>query len=167
MQNKEKKLQSGGGSPPDIILHKVLMPIDFSMHSKNALEYAVSFAKQFNAELYLIYVVEPTVYPHDFGFGHIGMPALENELQTKGMHELQKLIDTKVTGQVKAKPIVKIGKPYQEIINFAAKEKIDLIIIATHGHTEMEHLLFGSTAEKVVRRAPCPVLSWRAKKDTP
>jgi nucleotide-binding universal stress UspA family protein len=155
------KQKSGGVRPPDIILRKVLMPIDFSMHSKNALEYAVSIAKQFGAELYLLYVVEPTVYPHDFGFGPIGMPALENELQNKGKRELQKLIDAKVAGVVNAKAVVKIGKPYQEIIDFAAKEKIDLIVIATRGHTEMEHILFGGTAEKVVRRAPCPVLTWR------
>jgi nucleotide-binding universal stress UspA family protein len=139
----------------------VLVPIDFSTHSKNALDYAISIVKQFNAELYLIYVVEPTVYPHDFGFGPIGMPALENELQAKGIRELQKLIETKIGGQVKAKAFVKIGKPSNEIIDFAAKAEIDLIVIATRGHTEMEHLLFGGTAEKVVRRAPCPVLSWR------
>ncbi|MFI5251364.1 MAG: universal stress protein [Bacteroidota bacterium] len=151
---------------PDIILRKVLMPIDFSTHSKNALEYAVTIARQFNAELILLYVVEPTVYPHDFGFGHIGMTSLENELWSKGMRELQRLIDTKVGGQAIARAIVRIGKPYHEIIEVAIQESIDLIVIATRGHTEMEHILFGSTAEKVVRRAPCPVLTWRGKEET-
>ena len=161
MGKKETTSQTPASVPREFNFRKVLVPIDFSTHSKNALEYAVSIVKQFNAELYLIYVVEPTVYPHDFGFGPIGMPALENELQAKGMRELQKLIETKIAGQVKAKAFVMVGKPSNEIINFAAKAEIDLIVIATHGHTEMEHILFGSTAEKVVRRAPCPVLSWR------
>ena len=148
---------------PNIILNKILIPIDFSEHSKNALAYGVLIAKQFGAELFLLYVVEPTVYPHDFGFGHVGMTALENELRAKGMQELEKLIETKVAGQVNAKPLVGIGKPYEEISNFAAEENIDLIIIATRGHTDMEQILFGGTAEKVVRKAPCPVLTWRER----
>jgi nucleotide-binding universal stress UspA family protein len=151
---------------PEIVLRKVLMPIDFSSHSKNAFEYAISIAKQFHAELYLLYVVEPTVYPNDFGFGHIGMTSLENELLSKGLRELQKMIESRVGGQVIAKAFVRIGKPYVEIIDFANSEGIDLIVIATRGHTEVEHILFGSTAEKVVRRAHCPVLTWRGSEKT-
>lgn len=149
------------GNAPNIVLNKILIPIDFSEHSKNALDYGVLIAKQFGAEIYLLYVVEPTVYPHDFGFGHIGMTSLENELRSKGTRELDKLMESKTAGKVEAKAFVRIGKPYQEIIRFAAEEKIDLIVIATRGHTDMEQILFGGTAEKVVRKAPCPVLSWR------
>ncbi len=65
-------------------------------------------------------------------------------------------------GGVKAvKTIVKTGKPFVEIIETAKEEDVDLIIIATHGHSGVEHILFGSTAEKVVRKAPCPVLTLR------
>ncbi len=141
-------------------IKKILIPIDFSEHSKNALKYAIPFARQFNAEIILIYVVEPTVYPADLSFGQFGVPEVENELSKKGEEELSKLIDEEIKSSVKARKIVSVGKPFVEIIH-AAREEADLIILSTHGHTGVEHILFGSTAEKVVRKAPCPVLSLR------
>jgi nucleotide-binding universal stress UspA family protein len=141
-----------------IELKRILVPIDFSDYSKNALEYAIPFAKQFNASIDLLYVVEPTIYPADFSFGQIGFPNVEEELRTRGSDELEKLITKEIGKKVKAKKVVRTGKPFYEINQYASEEAIDLIIIATHGHTGMEHILFGSTAEKVVRKAPCPVL---------
>jgi nucleotide-binding universal stress UspA family protein len=134
------------------------VPIDFSEHSKNALKYATSFAQQFKASIDLIYVVEPVIYPSDFSFGQVESPNIENELSTHGNEELAALIKKEISGKVEARKIVRTGKPFYEINQYAQEEDIDLIIIATHGHSGMEHILFGSTAEKVVRKAPCPVL---------
>ena len=144
---------------PDI--KKVLVPIDFSDYSKNSLRYAVNFAKQFNAEIYLIYVVEPVIYPPDFSMGQIAIPSVNAEWDERAKVELDNLAKTEIPEGVNVKTILKNGKPFLEIIDTASEENIDLIIIATHGHTGMEHLLFGSTAEKVVRKAPCPVLTLR------
>jgi nucleotide-binding universal stress UspA family protein len=141
-----------------IELKRILVPIDFSDYSKNALEYAIPFAQQFQASIDLIYVVEPTIYPADFSFGQIGFPNVEEELRTRGSEELDKLITGEIGKKVNARKVVRTGKPFYEINQYASEEGIDLIIIATHGHTGMEHILFGSTAEKVVRKAPCPVL---------
>lgn len=137
---------------------KILVPIDFSEHSKKALEYAVPFARQFNASLDLLYVVEPTIYPADFSFGQVGFPNVEEELRTRGHHELTQLITKTISERVTARASVRTGKAFFEIDQFAQEQEIDLIIIATHGHTGIEHVLFGSTAEKVIRHAPCPVL---------
>jgi nucleotide-binding universal stress UspA family protein len=139
-------------------IEQILVPIDFSEHSKHALQYAVSFAKQFNSELILIYVVEQQVYPADLSFGQVAVPGFEQELRDRAKKELEELIKTSITGGVKARPVVQSGKPFLEILDTAEDEEVDLIIIATHGHTGVEHLLFGSTAEKVVRKASCPVL---------
>jgi nucleotide-binding universal stress UspA family protein len=139
-------------------LSRILVPIDFSEHSKKALEYAIPFARQFKASLDLLYVVEPTIYPADFSFGQVGFPNVEEELRTRGHHELQQLITRMIGGRVKARATVRTGKAFFEIDQYAQDEAIDLIIIATHGHTGIEHVLFGSTAEKVIRHAPCPVL---------
>lgn len=144
-----------------IRLRRILVPIDFSEHSKNALTYAISFAKHFGAELILVYVVEPTIYPADFSFGQVAMPDLEKEMRQRGTEELENLVKTSIAEEVSAKTKVCTGKPFLEIIKTAKEEKVDLIIIASHGHTGVEHILFGSTAEKVVRKAPCPVLSLR------
>lgn len=141
-----------------IALQRILVPIDFSEHSKNALKYAIPFAEQFHAALDLIYVVEPTVYPADFSFGQIGFPNVEEELRTRGSGELENLIKHEIAKRVSARKVVRTGKPFYEINQYAEEKNIDLIIIATHGHSGMEHILFGSTAEKVVRKAACPVL---------
>lgn len=144
-----------------INLKKILVPIDFSDYSKNALKYAVPFAKQFGAEIILVYVVEPTIYPADFSFGQVGFPSIEEEIYKRGKTELEKLSEKEIQGIVQARTRVETGKPFVEINRVAKEEEVDLIIIATHGHTGVEHILFGSTAEKVVRKAPCPVLSVR------
>ncbi len=142
-------------------INKILVPIDFSDYSKSALKYAVNFIKQFNAELILIYVVEPVIYPPDFSMGQIAIPSVDLEMDKRAVEELNKLAKKEIPSEIKVKSLVKTGKPFIEIIETAAEEDIDLIIIATHGHTGVEHILFGSTAEKVVRKAPCPVLTLR------
>ena len=142
-------------------INKVLVPIDFSDYSKSALKYAVNFAKSFNAEIILIYVVEPVIYPPDFSMGQIAMPSINTEWDDRAKDELQKLAKSEIIGAVKVKTIIKTGKPFVEIIETAKEENVDLIIIATHGRSGVEHILFGSTAEKVVRKAPCPVLTLR------
>ena len=141
-------------------LHRILVPIDFSEHSRHALSYALSVAKQFHSDLLLVYVVETTVYPAEFGFGQVALPSaqIEEEFMQRGKRELDKLVRSDIKNQVECRTFVVEGKPAQEILTIAQKEEVDMIVIATHGHTGVEHLLFGSTTEKVVRKAPCPVL---------
>ena len=145
----------------ELEIKKVLVPIDFSDYSKSSLRYAVNFAKQFNAEIYLIYVLGPIIYPPDFSMGQIAIPSINAEWDERAREELENLAKTEIPEGVNVKTILKNGKPFLEIIDTASEENIDLIIIATHGHSGVEHILFGSTAEKVVRKAPCPVLTLR------
>ena len=142
-------------------ISKVLVPIDFSDYSKSALKYAVNFVKHFRAQLFLIYVVEPVIYPPDFSMGQIAIPSVDLEMDKRAIEELNKLAEQEIPAEIKVKSIVKTGKPFIEILDTAREENVDLIIIATHGHTGVEHILFGSTAEKVVRKALCPVLTLR------
>ncbi|MBI3004102.1 MAG: universal stress protein [Ignavibacteriales bacterium] len=145
-----------------IRLSRILVPIDFSEFSKNALKYAIPFARQFEASVDLLYVVEPAIYPADFSFGQVGFPNVEEELRKRGTEELETLMKKEIGRRLPARFSVRTGKPFYEINQYATEEDIDLIIIATHGHSGMEHILFGSTAEKVVRKAPCPVLVVRS-----
>lgn len=142
-------------------IEKILVPIDFSDYSKSALRYAVNFAKFFNAEIILVYVVEPVIYPPDFSMGQIAIPTVTTEFDERAKEELNKLAKNQIPSQVKVSTVIKTGKPFIEIIDTAAEANADLIIIATHGHSGVEQILFGSTAEKVVRKAPCPVLTLR------
>ena len=142
-------------------IKRVLVPIDFSDYSKNSLKYAVKLVKTFSAEMVLVYVVEPVIYPPDFSMGQIAIPAIDTEIDKRASEELESLAKAEIPAEIKCKCIIRTGKPFLEILDTAKEEDIDLIIIASHGHTGVEHILFGSTAEKVVRKAPCPVLSLR------
>jgi len=144
---------------PDI--QKILVPIDFSDYSKSALKYAVNFCKNCKADMFLIYVVEPVIYPPDFSMGQIAIPSVNSEWDERARQELDKLSKEEIPSSVTVKTIIKTGKPFLEIIETAGELDVDLIIIATHGRSGVEHILFGSTAEKVVRKAPCPVLTLR------
>ncbi len=144
----------------ELQVSKILVPIDFSDYSKNALKYAAKFAAAFSAKIYLIYVIEPVIYPADFSMGQVALPSVDVDMNARAKEELEQLAKREITG-LEVVSIIKTGKPFVEIVETALEEDIDLIIIATHGHTGIEHVLFGSTAEKVVRKAPCPVLTIR------
>ena len=156
-----RKRPTSGKSTLAQLINAILVPIDFSVHSKNALKYAVPLARQFDASLHLVYVVEPTIYPADLGFGQVVLPGVEEELRQKGADELRELIREEIGARVKATYAVKTGTPSQEILGEAEEKRVNMIVIATHGHSGLEHVLFGSTAERIVRKAQCPVLTIR------
>lgn len=148
-------------------IQRILVPIDFSIHSKNALRYAIPLAEQFGATLHLVYVVEQTIYPADLGFGQVVIPEVEEELRERGFEELKTLVEREIGGRVNATSAVRTGKPHQEILREAEENDIDLIVVATHGHTGVEQILFGSTAMRIVRMAKCPVLTVRPQGEKP
>ncbi|MBX3008459.1 MAG: universal stress protein [Melioribacteraceae bacterium] len=143
------------------LINRILVPIDFSDYSKSALKYAAQIAKFFEASITLVYVVEPMIYPADFSMGQVAIPSTDMHLHERAEEELNTLAKSVIDSSLKVDVVIKTGKPFVEINETAQEIDADLIIIATHGHTGVEHILFGSTAEKVVRKAPCPVLTLR------
>lgn len=146
---------------PTVSLKKILVPQDFSEYSVHALKYAVTFAELFKSELIVLHIVEPIVYPADFSFGQVSIPAMEEEIRKHSEEQLNELVQKEIPPGIKATPIIRVGKPFIEIVEVAKAENADLIVISSHGRTGMDHVLFGSTADKVVRKAPCPVLTIR------
>lgn len=144
-----------------IIFKNILVPFDFSKSAEAALRYAITVARQFEGKITLVYVVEPTAFA-DFDTNPL---ILDNEAAALKAKErltalrLQQDDDARYISDIK----VNIGKPFQEITSLARGLKQDLIIISTHGRTALKHVLLGSTAEKVVRHAHCPVLVVRGK----
>jgi nucleotide-binding universal stress UspA family protein len=153
---KERKTPPAAKSRARI--RRILVPVDFSEHSKDALRYAVDLGSIFDAELILVFVVESVGYPADLGYGQVALPQIERELTERGRSELERLARENVGGKLPVRFHVPAGRPFVEILRAAREFEADMIVIATHGHTGVEHILFGSTAEKVVRKAPCPVL---------
>ena len=138
-------------------IKSILVPIDFSAPSKNALAYAVPFAEQFGAKLTLLNVVEPVATPD---FAKSFPLAMENDqVMAECKRELERVVkQSGVSPRLVEKTLVRFGRSFHEIADAARTLKVDLIVIATHGYTGLKHALLGSTTERVVRHAPCPVL---------
>ena len=143
----------------------ILVPIDFSSTSLDALESAVDFAKSFKAGLTVLFVIEPIYYAvPDFVGAPAAMGSLIEEQIRTGREQLLALQRRYAKRRVKLRTLMRTGTPYQEIVNTAKSLKADLVVMATHGRTGVTHLLLGSVAERVVRSAHCPVLTLRGGK---
>ncbi|MFZ9759937.1 MAG: universal stress protein [Candidatus Kapaibacteriota bacterium] len=137
----------------------ILVPIDFSQHSQQALIYAKEWAKQWSATLHLIHVIEPVIFPVDWGYTPVDLSDVEKEYQQTAENELTKINESLHNDGYSAIPqVLHGGRSSDEIIQYAKDHGISMICIATNGRGGVEHLLLGSTTERVVRKAPCPVL---------
>jgi len=148
--------------PQVLNLKKILVPIDFSPMSKQALHYAVRFAEQFGCEIILLHVIEPVTAIAGAPLAVDIFPqAEEDRIAAEG--ELACLAKSSANHRNSFTSVVRIGHAPNEITKAAKELDVDLIMIATHGYTSWRHLCIGSTAERVVRTAPCPVLVVREK----
>jgi nucleotide-binding universal stress UspA family protein len=145
-------------------IEKILHPTDFSELSLHALRYGREFAEQFQAQLHCLHVVdESQQYWTAMGPEATPIGPAMDEVVAAAEEHLRVFADTHLA-DLKPPPETKlvVGKPFLEIIRYAREADCDLIVLATHGHTGLMHALMGSTAEKVVRKAPCPVLTVRS-----
>ena len=147
--------------PAVMKIRSLLVPMDFSPSSNKALIYALSFAEQFDAKVTLLNVVEPAVYPTELGYVPVEIDTLHRAMQNSARERLADIAAKRVPGRFRANTLVRVGRPHQEITRAAKELRTDLIVIATHGYTGLKHVVMGSTAERVVRHAPCPVLTVR------
>lgn len=145
-------------------IKSILFPTDFSEGSAEALKYAVEFSNRYGAKLYVLHVIYDVAKASGFYVPHVSMDAIYKEIQEGAKKELDNFGVNELSGLKNIERIVRTGVPYQEIMNCAVNNKIDIIIIGTHGRTGIDRILFGSTAAQVVRNAPCPVLTVRIPK---
>ena len=144
-----------------IRLQRILLPTDFSDHSAASTKYACELATKFDAELYLLHTLEHHLSSTpNFGMG-LALPKYINESKAAAEKALAGVLDPKWSAGRKVIQAVVEGSPKVEIIRYASKQNIDLIVLSTHGRTGLPHLMMGSVAESVVRTAPCPVLTVR------
>jgi nucleotide-binding universal stress UspA family protein len=143
-----------------IDLRRILVPTDFSPYSEVALTYAGAFAEKFHADLFLLHVVQDLALfvPDLVGAAPPLLPTLE-QLTTPVREAFDRLVAEHHLQHLPIHPEVREGTPAAEIVRLAKEQEIDLIVMGTHGHTGLAHVLLGSVTEKVVRQAPCPVLT--------
>ena len=147
--------------PATTQLKRILVPVDFSSSSNQALRYAVRLAQHFGSEITLLHIVQRTFiapYPEVPPY----LDHIEADFEN-AERALQTLAATQPLKSSAIQTVVRTGLAAHEIVEAARDLDSDLIVIATHGYTSWKHLCIGSTAERVVRTAPCPVFAVREK----
>lgn len=143
-----------------IKIEKILYPTDFSEYADHARDYVVEMAKKFGAKVIVVHVLATPAYAVSYEIA-IDVNTLREELQ-KAAEKRMAEVQAKFTADgIDVETVIDVGAGFVEIVRIARKRDIDMIIMATHGWGGVKHLLLGSTAEKVVRKAPCPVLTIR------
>jgi universal stress protein A len=140
---------------------KILIAIDFSENSTYAFDCALMLARQFNARLTVMHVINEPIDLRGFYVPHISFEQLEKEIEAGARDMMEKFCREKMGDYGNYVTSIVTGIPYEEIIRTAREIDASLIVVGTHGRTGLDHIIFGSTAERVVRNSPCPVLSIR------
>ncbi|MEO6593952.1 MAG: universal stress protein [Planctomycetota bacterium] len=143
-----------------IKIRRIVCPTDFSPTAARAVDYAAEMARTFEAELILLHVIPEMNYPlRSFGMAS-SFPHLKTELQARANEALQEVCKKSLAG-VTYRTELRDGEAHSQVLECAKATQADLIVIGTHGHTGIMHAFLGSTAEKIVRLATCPVLTVR------
>ena len=143
-----------------ITLKKILFPTDFSDSSLEALKYAITLARDYKAKLIVMHVIDEKFFSEGLGLARaISFEEMEKEMKQEAEKQLKVIIPSEEGEGIERETLLCRGTPFLEIIKAAHEKSVDLIVIGSHGRSGLEHIIFGSTAQKVVRKAPCPVLS--------
>jgi nucleotide-binding universal stress UspA family protein len=156
---RHRFLENGSGTP----IPKILVPIDFSLQSKRAVEYAAMFVRRFGASITLLHVVKPVVSQADYGYGPVIRQIADDNLVNKAKTRLNAMRKTRLSIAAHAATIVRTGVPDFEIVRAAKDLGIGLIVMGSHSRATCQPTPIGGVAHSVVGLAPCPVLVVRTK----
>ena len=140
-------------------IRRILFPTDFSEYAEHAWSYALTFAQEFGAEVHLLHVVAPPPRLAEAYAVNFDPEKMVKALTEEANASMDRTVEAAKSWGLIFRREVRVGVDFREIIDYATKHDIDLIVMATHGRTGLAHALLGSVAEKVVRKSPCPVLT--------
>jgi len=146
-------------------LNRILVAIDFSDSSDEAFNTALFMAEKFSAKLLLVHIINEPIDLRGFYVPHISFDKLEEEIKAGAEKMMKHFCRNHLKGLGDYETLIIPGIPYQEILAAAHDKQADMIVLGTHGRTGLDHVLFGSTAEKVVRKSPLPVLTVRLSEE--
>jgi nucleotide-binding universal stress UspA family protein len=144
-----------------ISLKQILVPTDFSDASGAAVRYGRAFAAAFQGSLHLLHVIEDPFIYAPVSEGYVPPLTFYEDMETAARAQLERVLTPEERTECHAELVTQKGSPFVEIIRYARSRNIDLIVMGTHGRGAIAHMLMGSVAERVVRKAPCPVLTVR------
>jgi nucleotide-binding universal stress UspA family protein len=140
---------------------KILVPLDFSDYTEEIINVAVRIAEKFGSTIHLLHVIPNMDYftPYESFLPAENLVSIQRDIEREVGKDLEAVV--KKISDIPVTKAIHTGVAFLEIIDYVRSEKIDLVVMGTHGRGGFEHILLGSVAEKVVRRSPCPVLTVR------
>ena len=146
-----------------VVLKKILVATDFGEASDAALNYGRELARTFGATLHVLHVVENVMSQYATEFAFAAYPEVQKQVEDAAGKQLNTLLGEEDREKLGARPVLRTSTaPAVAIVDYAKEERVDLIVMGTHGRGAVAHFLAGSVAERVVRSAPCPVLTVRS-----
>lgn len=150
-------------------IRSILVPTDFSECANYALSYAASLARKFGASILCVHVIEPMV--PTVGYSGMTEPLpiadISDQLEVSAERELPKIAECEECAGLDVEEVIVHGEAASEVVRVARDREVDLIVVSSHGRTGLGRILFGSTAEAIVRHASCPVLVVKPSQDEP
>ena len=145
-----------------ISLKQILVPTDFSDASQVAVRYGRALAEAFGSSIHLLHVLEDPFIYAPVSEGYVPPLNFYEDMERAASDRLEQVLDATDRAKLRAQLVLQKGSPFVEIIRYARAQNTDLIVMGTHGRGPIAHMLLGSVAERVVRKAPCPVLTVRS-----
>jgi universal stress protein A len=180
MRQEDRAAATAAAPPAPELFASILVPVDFSPYAANALRYALGIAERFASSIIVLHVIprETTTHALSQRLGHRDLPFFGPLRSPQNVPEVPSAVAEEVVVDLREQAYtalqaflpaqiahhavelrVLVGQPFERILETAAHEKVALIVLGTHGRTGLTHLVMGSVAERVVRLAPCPVLT--------
>ncbi len=145
-----------------VAIHNILLATDFSEPSRLAQDYARSLAKAFGAQISVLHVLEDlAAHAWTTEVYVAALPGVHEEMERQARERLEALFTPEESAEFRVQLELRMGSPFVEIVRYAREQPADLVVLGTHGRGPIAHMLLGSVAERVVRKAPCPVLTVR------
>jgi nucleotide-binding universal stress UspA family protein len=138
---------------------KILVPVDFSENSNKIIQYAAYVAKQFGADMKTIFVAQTFMDYSEFFEPQMSIIQFEEDLVASAKERMKSFLADNLGPSSTCGSMVMTGDIAETILEYASAQQMDLIVMGTHGYKGLEKVLFGSVAEKIVKRSPCPVLT--------
>jgi nucleotide-binding universal stress UspA family protein len=148
----------------NLTIERVCVPTDFSGCADLAVKYGAALARQNGAQLHLLHVVQDIhekLHHPDFTHQGTSVQAFLQSLEKGATEYLARLASQREWRELEVERVYLYGRPANEIVRYARQNRIDLLVMGTHGRSGLEHVFVGSVAERVVRTAPCPVMTVR------
>lgn len=140
-------------------IKRILFPTDLSEGSTNAIPYVVDLTKHYGARLFIFHVLYDIARVTGWYVPHMSMDELYQDMEKNAQKEVERCCKEELRGYREIEYRIMKGVPHEEILKFADEQQIDLIIMGTHSRKGIDRVIFGSTAERVVKNARCPVLT--------